>query len=316
MELDRSEIGSTPGESVMKTVVCFLLLCACVQAEERLGIGSEAPPIDIEHWLNREPVKEFEAGKVYVVEFWATWCGPCVASMPHLAELQERHGKDLVVIGVSDEDPEVIDEFLEKERDGQILREVTDAYWLTTDPDGSVDADYMEASGMRGIPTAFVVGKTGEIEWIGHPCNIDEPIAKIIDGTWNREAFAAAKRRPPVDRLPVLGLNRLSIGDRITIPVTGKDTGAVWGDSLYTLDSDPGTAAVHAGLLAVGETKMVEFWVVPSPNNFDGERRNGVTSRKWGKYKAAYIMRLANPIQDLRLNVGETATVTPCVVDD
>lgn len=285
----------------MKTLVVFLLLCASVHAEGRLAVGSKAPPIDIEHWLNKERVPKFEMGKVYVVEFWATWCGPCVASMPHLKEVQERHPEDLVIIAVSDEDPDTIDEFLQRERDGKTYREITDSYWLTTDPDGSVDADYMKASGMRGIPTAFVVGKTGEIEWIGHPREIDQPIARIISGTWNREAFAAAKRRPPVDRLPVLGLNRLSIGDRVTIPVTGKDTGAVWGDSLYTLDSDPGTAAVHAGLLAVGETKMVEFWVVPSPNHFDGERRNGVTSRKWGKYKAAYIMRLTNPIQDLML---------------
>jgi thiol-disulfide isomerase/thioredoxin len=285
----------------VKTLVVFLLLCASVHAEGRLAVGSKAPPIDIEHWLNKERVPKFEMGKVYVVEFWATWCGPCVASMPHLKEVQERHPEDLVIIAVSDEDPDTIDEFLQRERDGKTYREITDSYWLTTDPDGSVDADYMKASGMRGIPTAFVVGKTGEIEWIGHPREIDQPIARIISGTWNREAFAAAKRRPPVDRLPVLGLNRLSIGDRVTIPVTGKDTGAVWGDSLYTLDSDPGTAAVHAGLLAVGETKMVEFWVVPSPNHFDGERRNGVTSRKWGKYKAAYIMRLTNPIQDLML---------------
>ncbi len=51
---------------------------------------------------------------------------------------------------------------------------------------------------------------------------------------------------------------------------------------------------------------MVEFWVVPSPNHFDGERRNGVTSRKWGKYKAAYIMRLANPIQDLKVDAERT----------
>jgi thiol-disulfide isomerase/thioredoxin len=302
----------------VKTLFFFLLLCGVSLAEDRLAVGSKAPPIDIEHWLNREPVKRFEAGKVYVIEFWATWCGPCVGQMPHLGELQERHADDLVLISVGDEDPEVIDEFLEKERDGRNLREVTDAYWLTTDPDGSVDADYMKASGMRGIPTAFVVGKTGEIEWIGHPCNIDEPIAKIIDGTWNREAFAAAKRRPPVDRAMAMGsiLTKLSVGDRVTLPVTGKKAGPVWGDNLYTTDSDPAVAAVHAGLLNVGETRIVEFWIVPSPRSFGAADRNGIKSSKWGKYRSAYIMRLADPIQDLKLNAGETATITPCAVGD
>ena len=288
----------------MKSLLVFLILCASVHAEDRLVVGSKAPPIDIEHWLNKEPVEKFEAGKVYVVEFWATWCGPCIASMPHLAELQEKYSKDLVVIGVSDEEPEVIEEFLDGEYAGSTFREITDSYWLTTDPDGSVDRDYMKATGKGGIPTAFIIGKTGEIEWIGHPCNIDEPIAKIIDGTWNREAFAMQGRMPPAGRSLTSFVLNLSIGDRVTIPVKGKKAGFVWGDNLYTLDSDPGAAAVHAGLLDVGETKLVEIWVVPSPNSFSEADRNGVRSRKWGKYKAAYIMRLADPVQNLVLKPG------------
>ena len=106
-------------------------------------------------------------------------------------------------------------------------------------------------------------------------------------------------RMPPAGQ--ALALRNLSIGDRVTIPVKGKKVGFVWGDNLYTLDSDPGAAAVHAGLLDVGETKLVEIWVVPSPNSFSEANRNGVRSRKWGKYKAAYIIRLADPIQTLKL---------------
>ena len=289
----------------MKIVVAFLLLCACVNAEDKITIGSKAPPIDIEHWLNKDPVDRWEPGKVYVVEFWATWCGPCVAQMPHLAELQEKYGKDLVVIGVSDEDPDTIEEFLDRDNDGKNFREITDSYWLTTDPDESVYKDYMTASDSRGIPTAFIIGKTGEIEWIGHPCNIREPLAMIVDGNWNREAYAAQQaermRRRQQVSFQALALRNLSIGDRVTIPVTGTKAGTVWGDNLYTLDSDPGAAAVHAGLLDVGETKLVEIWVVPSPNSFSEANRNGVRSRKWGKYKAAYIIRLADPIQTLKL---------------
>jgi thiol-disulfide isomerase/thioredoxin len=285
----------------MKSLAAFLLLCACVNAEDRLALGSKAPPIDIEHWLNKDPVDRWEPGKVYVVEFWATWCGPCVASMPRLAELQEKYGKNLVVIGVSDEDPDTIDEFLDKETDGKTFREVTDSYWLTTDPDRSVYKDYMTASDSRGIPTAFIIGKAGEIEWIGHPGNIGEPIAMIFDGKWNREAYAAQRaeraRRLQQATGQGLALRNLSIGDRVTIPVTGKEEGSVWGDNLYTLDSDPGTAAVHAGLLDVGETKLVEFWVVPSPNSYPASERNGVQTKKWGRYKAAYLMRLAIPVQ-------------------
>jgi thiol-disulfide isomerase/thioredoxin len=150
--------------------------------------------LDIEHWFHeKRAIGSFGDGKVYVVEFWATWCGPCIASMPHLAELQEKHGDDVTFISVSDEAPETIAKFLDREKDDTTFRAITSGYWLTTDPDGSVSRDYMRAAGERGIPTAFIVGKTGLVEWIGHPMRLDEPLAKIIAGEWDREAFTAER---------------------------------------------------------------------------------------------------------------------------
>lgn len=169
-------------------------LAALTASAAELSVGSPAPPIDIENWFHeREPVTAFEKGHVYVVEFWATWCGPCIASMPHLAEIQTRHGDDVTVIGVSDEDAATIEAFLEEERDGTTFRQVTSAYSLTSDPDRSVMKDYMEAAGEGGIPTAFIVGKDGVIEWIGHPMQMDEPLAKVIAGEWDRKAYAAER---------------------------------------------------------------------------------------------------------------------------
>lgn len=49
----------------------------------------------------------------------------------------------------------------------------------------------MRASGQRGIPTAFIVGKSGLVEWIGHPMSMDEPLAQIVDGSYDREAAKA-----------------------------------------------------------------------------------------------------------------------------
>src|SRR5436305_4114419 len=53
--------------------------------------GDLAPPLMATKWLQGREVPKFEPGGVYVVEFWATWCGPCIAFMPHLAELQARY---------------------------------------------------------------------------------------------------------------------------------------------------------------------------------------------------------------------------------
>ncbi|MGB7326861.1 MAG: TlpA disulfide reductase family protein [Rubripirellula sp.] len=164
-----------------------------------LGIGSKAPAIDIEHWLQDgagafKPVTKFAADKVYVVEFWATWCGPCIGSMPHLAELQNKYrGEGVQIISVSDETVDEVKDLMGKEHPdaGKTFAEITSAYSLTTDPDRSVYEDYMDASKQQGIPTAFIVGKTGLIEWIGHPGNMDEPLEGVVNDSWDREAFKA-----------------------------------------------------------------------------------------------------------------------------
>lgn len=167
---------------------------------EPLTIGSTAPSLDIEHWVSDgngffKPVTSLTAGKVYVVEFWATWCGPCIASMPHLAETQNKYrGRDVQIISISDEPLETVEEFLKREAevaegDKMTFGELTSAYCLTTDPDRSVYQAYMDGAQQQGIPTAFIVGKDGKVEWIGHPMEMDEPLEQITEGNWDRAAF-------------------------------------------------------------------------------------------------------------------------------
>jgi thiol-disulfide isomerase/thioredoxin len=173
---------------------------ASARADDLLTIGSDAPALDVEHWVQNGEgkfgkVTKFEKDKVYVVEFWATWCGPCVASMPHIVETQKKYAeKGVQIVSISNEPKETVEEFLDRKvprsEKEMTFRDLTKSYCLTTDPDGSVNESYMEAAGQNGIPCAFIVGKDGKIEWIGHPMQMDEPLKSVVEGKWDRKAFA------------------------------------------------------------------------------------------------------------------------------
>ena len=110
-----------PFVSLLTTAFLSLSLVVTAHSADLLTVGSEAPNLDIEHWVQDgngqfKPVTDFENGKVYIVEFWATWCGPCIQSMPHLAQLQTEYAsKGVQIVSISDEDLETVEKFLDRE---------------------------------------------------------------------------------------------------------------------------------------------------------------------------------------------------------
>ena len=179
--------SESPGDE--KTDVANLNLeepSEMVEDSSELIIGDPAPMIAISKWINGEPVTTYVPEKVYVVEFWATWCGPCLKSMPHIASLQAEYSDSVTFVGVTAEEDAVVTSFM-KNLAGQgdkTWREVL-TYRIATDDDGKTNNLFMDASGQAGIPCAFIVGKTGIIEWIGHPMEIDGPLKQIVEGSWD-----------------------------------------------------------------------------------------------------------------------------------
>jgi hypothetical protein len=108
--------------------------------------------------------------------------------MPHIASLQTEYGEKVAFIGVTAEDEPTVAGFMEQpSADGSKKWSEVLTYRIALDDEGKTNAAFMEAAGQNGIPCAFVVGKSGLIEWIGHPVEIDGPLKQIVEGTWDSE---------------------------------------------------------------------------------------------------------------------------------
>jgi hypothetical protein len=107
---------------------------------------------------------------------------------------KEYAEKGVQIISISDEPLDTVKEFLDRKvprsEKEMTFADLTKSYCLTTDPDGSSNKDYMEAAAQNGIPCAFLVGKDGKIEWIGHPMQLDEPLKAVVENKWDRKKFA------------------------------------------------------------------------------------------------------------------------------
>lgn len=149
-----------------------------------IGPGSPAPKLEVATWYKGAPVAGFEKGKTYVVEFWATWCGPCIESIPHVTKLAKAN-PDVTFIGVS---------IWEDDKDGNI-KQFIDKMGDKMDYNVGYSANqtgmaksWMEAASQNGIPAAFVV-KDEQIYWVGHPMELDKPLAQIKSGKFDLVGF-------------------------------------------------------------------------------------------------------------------------------
>lgn len=112
-------------------------------------------------WLNTSSPVSLESlkGKVVMLEFWATWCGPCIQGIPHLNELQETYAADgFRIVSLTDEDRSTVLRFQER-------RQLEMNYII------GLESSTGQAYGVTGIPHAILIDRDGKMAWRGHPMN-------------------------------------------------------------------------------------------------------------------------------------------------
>lgn len=131
--------------------------------------GKAAPAWELTGWRNSKPLKLADLkGKIVVLDFWATWCGPCIASIPKINSLQKKYGEDVVFIGVCAKSG--------SEKMDATVKAKGIEYPVAIDADNVTKNNYHANS----YPDYYIIDRTGKLRW-GDFANKDvEKAIKIL----------------------------------------------------------------------------------------------------------------------------------------
>ncbi len=157
--------------------------------------GKQAPKLEIEEWLSEKPELK---GKTLLIDFWATWCGPCRKLIPELEQWQEKFKGELVVVGLTAEPKKTVEDFTD-------LRGASVKYAMARDGHNRTNKEI----GINGIPHVLIISSDGIVRWQGYPLDENDTLTEakvkqIVDADKAARAKQASKLddKKPVESKP------------------------------------------------------------------------------------------------------------------
>lgn len=147
---------------------CILLsICWMPSTSAQVKAGEQAPELHITNWVQNAPAQKSLKGKFLVLDFWATWCAPCLAAVPHLNDIAEAYKKDnrLVFLSMSDERESKIRTLLPK---------VPFSTAVVSDSTGRTQRQFKITS----IPFCVLIDDKMQVQWAGHAAMLTDSMVQ------------------------------------------------------------------------------------------------------------------------------------------
>jgi uncharacterized protein (TIGR03435 family) len=302
----------------MPSVAAFIFLALAAapsyggpMAEAPPAPGEKAPPIAVETLLQSPAGAQADweklRGKVVVLEFWATWCGPCVAALPHTNELAERYKENVQFIQITNEGRADVEAFLAKQPMNG---------WVGLDTDRSV----FDAYCVKGIPMTVLVRPDGVVDTVTYPTTLKpEHLDNVLAGRPSGIApqgrvFILAGEDPTDDARDALchllirpsrdsgffmvrgGAGKGPLGPEMGLTALGQTVAQM----LPWVYGEPKTRIVVTGVLPEGIYDIVAKLPRSAEDDFDAQLRRavestfGLQSRRETRELDVYVATLAD----------------------